>query len=141
MRSRSEARECALKILYQLEITHFSLEKVISDSFFLPKDSTPLKDFSLFLVKGVRDNLEKLDVLIKDYALNWDISRLAIVDKNILRIGIFELLFTEDIPPKVSINEAVELAKKYGDVDSPRFINGILDNIYRQKSSKYKPED
>ena len=86
-------------------------------------------------------NLSYLDEIIKKYVENWEIGRLAIIDKNILRMGIFELLFLDDIPPKVSINEAIELAKKFGDVDSARFVNGVLDRIYKEESKKYKKEN
>ncbi len=81
-------------------------------------------------------NLEFIDSMIKKYVENWEIKRLAYIDRNILRLGCFELLFLEDIPPKVSINEAIELAKRFGDIQSPSFINGVLDKIFRQESKK-----
>jgi len=83
------------------------------------------------LLEGVRKNLAQLDGLIKKYVKNWEIDRMAVIDRNVLRLACFELTFLEDIPPKVSINEAIELAKRFGDLDSPRFVNGILDKIYK----------
>jgi N utilization substance protein B len=77
-----------------------------------------------------------VDKVISRHAENWQISRMAVVDKNILRLGVYELMHTEDIPPKVTINEAVELAKRFGDLDSPKFINGILDSVFRKENIK-----
>ena len=82
--------------------------------------------------------MSSIDALIKKHVKNWEIKRMAVVDRNILRLGCFELLFSEDIPPKVAINEAIELAKRFGDIDSPRFVNGILDKIYKMERSKEK---
>ena len=81
-------------------------------------------------------NCSYLNSVIKKYVKNWEIERMAIIDRNILRLASFELMFVDDIPPKVSINEAVELAKRFGDIDSPRFVNGILDKIYKSESNK-----
>ncbi|MEK7364961.1 MAG: transcription antitermination factor NusB, partial [candidate division NC10 bacterium] len=75
---------------------------------------------------------QKIDELITQYALHWDLERMAVVDRNILRAGIFELLWTTDVPPKVAINEAIEVAKKFGTQESSRFINGILDRIHKE---------
>jgi N utilization substance protein B len=86
-------------------------------------------DFSSQLVQGVAENLEKIDKKISEYATNWRLERMAYVDRNILRLGSYELLFREDIPPKVSINEAVELAKKFSSQEASKFVNGILDKI------------
>jgi len=82
--------------------------------------------------------MPSIDTLIKKHVKNWEIKRMAVVDRNILRMGCFELLFSEDIPPKVAINEAIELAKRFGDIDSPRFVNGILDKIYKIERNEEK---
>ncbi|MCM8823784.1 MAG: transcription antitermination factor NusB [Candidatus Omnitrophica bacterium] len=138
MRSRSKAREIALCILYELEIFRYKLNftDLINTYFENYPKKEPAKNFSLQLVEGVINNLFPIDEVIKKYVKNWEIERIAIIDRNILRIASFELLFLADIPPKVSINEAVELAKKFGDIDSPRFVNGILDKIYKAESKK-----
>jgi transcription antitermination factor NusB len=131
MRSRSKARESALCILYQIEMTKADTDKAV-DSYF---ESAPAKqdvvDFCKQLVQGTLQNKEHVEFLIKKHVKNWEIERMAVVDRNILRMSCFELMFVDDIPPKVSINEAIELAKRYGDMDSPRFVNGILDKIYK----------
>ena len=75
----------------------------------------------------------EIDHKISDYATNWQIKRMAIIDRNVMRIGLYELQHTTDIPPKVAINEAVELAKKYGDLESSKFVNGILDKIHKKE--------
>lgn len=90
-------------------------------------------------LKGVMKNLAKIDTAIKKAAPEWPIEQIASIDKNILRLAIYELLFTNEIPPKVAINEAVELAKTYGSENSSKFVNGVLGTIYRA-SPKYDPK-
>ena|SRR3989338_6101708 len=135
MRKRSLARDWALKILYQTDITHRAIERSVEDFPTQEENSQTLEpeifDFCKRLVFGVHEHLKEIDDKISQYATNWQIKRMAIIDRNILRIGVFELQYTTDIPPKVTINEAVELAKKYGDLDSSKFVNGILDNIHK----------
>ena len=86
--------------------------------------------FWLWVSAGISKDI---DQKISDYATNWQIRRMAIIDRNIMRIGLYELKYTTDIPPKVAINEAVELAKKYGDLESSKFVNGILDKIHKKE--------
>ncbi len=130
MRKRTRARECALKILYQIDVAKQLPESALEDFWTRePRISKEIKAFTKFLVNGTIGNLIKIDEIISKYADNWELKRMATIDRNILRMSTFELLFSEDVPPKVSINEAVELAKKYGDIDSSRFVNGILDKI------------
>jgi N utilization substance protein B len=88
-----------------------------------------IRVFAEPLIRGVITNRERLDQEIRKYAENWDIGRMAVVDRNILRLAIFEMLFREDIPPVVSINEAVDIAKKFSTQDSGKFVNGILDRV------------
>lgn len=132
MRKRTQARELALKILYQADITGKAVS-VASEDFFANEEISEKEiiDFCNILLKGVEKNLPDIDKKISGYALNWEFKRIAIIDRNVLRLGIFELRFANDIPPKVAINEAVELAKKFGDLDSSKFVNGILDNIHK----------
>lgn len=92
--------------------------------------------FYLTLIKGVLENKPRIDSLIERYSSNWKISRMGCVDRNILRIAAYELLFCPDIPPKVSINEAVDIGKLYGTEESGAFINGILDGIYQYEASQ-----
>jgi len=87
--------------------------------------------FSERIVKGVDEHLEDIDQVIQQYAPEWPIQQITIVDRNILRIGVFELKFVKDIPPKVAINEAIELAKSFGGESSGRFVNGVLGAVYK----------
>ncbi len=101
-----------------------------------------VREFTQRLVDGVAANVEAIDAKISHYAANWQIKRMAVIDRNILRLGVYELLHTSDIPPKVTINEAVELAKKYGDLESGKFVNGILDKIHKTEVlTKAAPHD
>ena len=135
MRKRTKARECALKILYQIDITKENYRNSLKEFWANYKISRSTKDFATILVKGTAENIDSIDETIGLNAENWQVKRMAIVDRNILRLATYELLFLDDIPPKVSINEAIELAKKYADLESGKFINGILDKINKSKNS------
>lgn len=134
MRKRTQARENALKILYQAEITRRKIP--VAAQFYWEEfencDQT-IKKFSDRITSGTDEHVEKIDEKISKYANNWQLKRMAVIDRNILRMGVYELLFAPDIPPKVTINEAVELAKKYGDSESSKFVNGILDKIHKEE--------
>ncbi len=136
MRLRSKARAIALSLLYQIELSRADSGQVLDNFLENYPQKQEVIDFFSLLVKGVVENISSIDCLIKKHAKNWAIERMAVIDRNILRMGCFELLFLEDIPPKVAINEAIELAKRFGDVDSPRFVNGILDKIYKMEKEK-----
>jgi N utilization substance protein B len=138
MRKRTFARECALKILYRIEISKESMEDSFLDFWSKTAEAIDKEshDFAETLVKGVYDNLAAIDAIISKYTDNWDISRMAVIDRNIMRMSLYEILYRDDIPPNVSINEAIELAKKYGDVDSGKFVNGILDKIKKTECKK-----
>lgn len=133
MRKRTLAREYALQILYQIDIRRDNYEISLND-FWLAHDEDEgareeIKSFTNELVKGVAENLAAIDAKISQYAANWELGRMAVVDRNILRMGCLELIFRNDIPPKVSINEAIELAKKYSSIEASKFVNGILDKV------------
>lgn len=134
MRKRSRARELALMALYQRDITREATLETLKDFWENHKADAEVRDFATELVTGTVQNLERVDEVIARYADNWEIHRMATVDRNILRLATYELLFVEEIPPKVSINEAVDLAKKFGDVESSRFVNGILDRISKTET-------
>ncbi|MCG8431872.1 MAG: transcription antitermination factor NusB [Candidatus Omnitrophica bacterium] len=132
MRKRTRARECALKVLYQLEMTGQPPEEALRIFWETEGSSAPdddLQGFAADLVRGAHTGREAIDTMIARYAANWQIDRMAVIDRNILRIGSYELKHREDIPPKVSINEAVELAKKYSGQEAGKFVNAILDKI------------
>jgi transcription antitermination factor NusB len=134
MRRRSLSREHALKMLYQMDITKLGLDAIFES--YWKAEETKDEEVMLYadhLVKGIGKNLNEIDGKISEYATNWQLKRMAIIDRNVMRIGLYELKYTQDIPPKVAINEAVELAKKYGDLESSKFVNGILDKIHKKE--------
>ena len=134
MRRRTLAREHALKILYQFDITKRPIETVVA-SYWQAEETKDQEiiTYANLLAQGVGGCIKDIDQKISDYATNWQIKRMAIIDRNVMRIGLYELQHTTDIPPKVAINEAVELAKKYGDLESSKFVNGILDRIHKKE--------
>ncbi|MBL7197274.1 MAG: transcription antitermination factor NusB [Candidatus Omnitrophica bacterium] len=137
MRKRTQAREIALKVLYQIDISHQEPTKATEDFFNYNQEFLEgVKEFSIKIILGTIDNLEAVDKKIAEFATNWELRRMAIVDRNILRLACFELIHLDDIPSKVTINEAVELAKKYGGIDSGKFINGVLDKINKTDIKK-----
>lgn len=140
MRRRTKAREYALKMLYALDIMRESDPAKCIDMFWRENDEADreVKEFAELLVTGVAKNEGVIDKLISQYATNWQLKRMAVIDRNILRFATYELLFREDIPPKVSINEAIDIAKKYGDNESGKFVNGILDKINKAEGGKAK---
>jgi transcription antitermination factor NusB len=136
MRRRTKAREFALQVLYQMDVTGDAAEVAIENFWQAHSEENieeAVKSFMAELVKGVAQNLEAINQKISQYATNWELRRMAVVDRNILRLGSYELMLRDDIPPKVSINEAVELAKKYSGQEAAKFVNGILDKIKSEK--------
>jgi transcription antitermination protein NusB len=128
MGSRHHARERALQILFQYDI--HGRAGLWLDRFWTDNEATDeVKAFAERLVAGVLEKKKELDGLIGKYATNWKVSRMPIVDRNILRAGVYELLWMDDVPAKVTVNEAIELAKSFGDDEASKFINGILDQI------------
>ncbi len=137
MRKRTKAREHALKMLYGVDITKDDcatcMERFWKDNEELDEET---KKFANSIVIGVTKNRDALDKIISECATNWQLKRMAVVDRNILRFAAYELLYSKDIPPKVAINEAIDIAKKYGDADSGKFVNGILDKINKTKTER-----
>ena len=132
MGRRTKSREFALQALYQLNITKQDVAALLVQfqEHFLPGGEAD--EFLRRLVLGVLEHCEELDRLIERYSENWRLDRIDVIDRNILRMALFELLYCEDIPPKVTINEAIDLGKRYGSEDSGSFINGILDRIQNE---------
>jgi len=129
MKARRRARAIALQGLYELDFTRHSTEYALGCRLKddpLPESAT---SFAFHLVEGVLDHTQELDQVMADLAPEWPVDQIAVVDRNILRIAIYELLFDSDTPPKVAINEAVELAKTFGSDSSPRFVNGVLGSL------------
>ena len=132
---RRRAREASLMLLFQIDIGKNTWEtaRQTLDLLGLTEDNL---DFAVDLVQGVQDEIVDLDVLLVRYAREWDIDRFAGVDRSILRMSLYELLHPGDTPATIILNEAIELAKKFGAPESGPFINGILDNIYTMEIKK-----
>ncbi len=137
---RRKARELALQRLFQDDFNRNRSNDRISDTLFSGgKVDAKVKAFSECLVAGVLQYKEEIDAIIQKYTQHWSKERMAIIDRNILRFSIYELFYLKDIPYKVTINEAIEIAKVYGGEDSSAFVNGILDHIYRDEFSSDQP--
>ena len=135
MGRRRKARELALQLLYQLDVQGEGNPQPHLDDFWLRHPVDPqAREFAESLVRGTKTHETEIDELIARYAENWELDRMAVVDRNILRQGIFELRWASGVPPKVAINEALEVAKKFSTHESSRFINGILDRIHKAQA-------
>lgn len=134
MGNRRISREMALKILFQVDLVHCNIDDASTYTFQTEEimqlnDPDSIIEFSLELVRGVLSKINDIDILIKNHASNWSLERMANIDRNILRIAIYEIVYIDNIPKSVSINEAVELAKKYSTESSFGFVNGVLGKI------------
>ncbi len=133
MGRRRQARECALQLLYELDVRGDSDPGPVLDAFWqrqpVPED---VRTFADALVRGVAAHRPKIDELIVRFAEHWELDRMAVVDRNVLRAGIWELLWGVDVPPKVAINEALEIARRFSTEESTGFINGLLDRVRRE---------
>ena len=144
MSNRHLSRTIAMQTLYEWDFNRKTknLEPLKILAYNLKEFAPSFNDhgFSENIIKGVVKNLSAIDNYIKKYAPEWPIEQITIVDRNILRIGIYELKFASDIPPKVAINEAIELAKTFGGESSGKFVNGVLGSIYKdmQKEKEQK---
>ncbi|MGB0060740.1 transcription antitermination factor NusB [Candidatus Binatus sp.] len=138
---RHQGRELALKTLYRIDICGGASSDDLTALF----DSFPVEDearrFAVQLVEGVRREQPALDKHLADALEHWSVKRLSRVDHNVMRIALYELLRMEDIPARVTIDEAIELAKCYGDIESGRFVNGVLDEIAGRLGLKQKGDD
>lgn len=131
MGNRRKARELALNALFQGEMTATSAVEnfpLLCENFEINKKAIP---YGRELVYGITDKRDELDAKIEESAVNWRVSRMSVLDRNIIRLAAYEMMFKEDVPPRVAIDEAIELAKRYCAEDSPGFINGILDAILK----------
>lgn len=130
---RRQSREFALQILYQRDAGGEPIEAVIASFWESQGVAQPdIRGFAEELVRGAERQRESIDQRIRAASEHWDPARMAAIDRTILRLAIFELLHRDDIPPKVSINEYIEIAKKFSTEDSGAFVNGILDRIWRE---------
>jgi len=146
--NRHLSRIIALQSLYEYDFRNSldmsdlktDMQEILDRNIAVYSQALEEPDFTLDLVTGTQKNIAKIDALIAPAAPEWPIDQIAKVDKSILRLAIYELIFKKEVPPKVAINEAVELAKSFGGDNSSKFINGVLGTIYRQ-SEIYEPEE
>lgn len=127
MRERRKARRAALEVLYQSETADLPVDDIIRDRLFWREGALP--EFSVRILAGIVDGQGRIDEIISQSTEHWALERMSIVDRNILRMAIYEMLSEPDIPTSVSVNEAVELAKVYGSSESGKFVNGILGRV------------
>jgi transcription antitermination protein NusB len=135
---RRQARELALQVLFFLDMDKKNPEEENLKAFcanYQEELTQSVQPFFMELVRGVQENKSQIDTLIQKYSKNWKLSRMPAVDRNIIRIAAFELLKLEDIPPTVTINEAIEIAKEYGTDESGPFVNGILESVKEEVRS------
>jgi transcription antitermination factor NusB len=129
---RTDAREIALKLLYAMDLAGVPAVDAQVNDLLAREGATPLaRKIAVELFSGTRTCLAEIDAALQEAALNWQLSRMPCVDRAVLRLGAFELMQMHDVPPRVSINEAVELAKKYSTEKSGSFVNGVLDKVYQ----------
>ena len=139
MTRRTRGREIALQVLYQLEqnpgLDPLEVRRFVERRLRDPK----VREFAESLIAGVQAHRPRIDGLISEVAENWRLDRMAAIDRNILRIGAFEMLLCPEVPTKVAINEALELAKRYSTGQSSRFVNGILDRLHAAEAARQRP--
>ena len=132
MGRRRQAREAALQLLYALEVSQQQVSEVLSAPWVQEMIPAAAWDFTVALVAGVMAHRAEIDALIQEWSTHWSLERIGVIERNILRLAIYELLYMPDIPPNVTINEAVEIAKKYGGEEAFAFVNGILDRAKQE---------
>jgi N utilization substance protein B len=132
MKTRRRARRVTLEVLYEYDIAQHPPGEILQRRLLANQMDTSGAEFASHLVQGTLKYMDGMDILIARYAPEWPLSQMAVIDRNILRIAIFEFVASEETPVKVAINEAVELAKTYGSDSAPRFINGVLGTLAEQ---------
>ncbi len=134
--SRRKTRIIALQVLYEADAVRHDSSSVLERRTEEDSLSSSSESFADSLVRGVLENREEIDKIITEFAPSWPVGQMAIVDRNLLRLAIFEMLFGDETPPKVAINEAVEMAKVFGSDNSPKFVNGVLGSIIENARNK-----
>jgi N utilization substance protein B len=129
--ARTKARKRALDVLFESEVRGLPLDGTLEER--LAAQDPPLADYSVELVRGVREHQDRIDELLSTYAEGWTLDRMPSVDRNVLRLGVFELLYAEDVPDAVALSEAVALVRELSTDESPSFVNGVLGAIQRHE--------
>jgi transcription antitermination protein NusB len=133
MGPRRKAREYALQMLFQWDITHDAIDEIVATFFEnQTEDSEAVSNFASQLVKGTVEHVEQIDEMIRRHAEHWRLDRMATVDRNLLRLAVQEFLYEKETPKTVVINEAIEIARRFSALESPQFINGVLDSIKKE---------
>jgi N utilization substance protein B len=132
MGRRTKARECALQILYQWDVTREPMDRVVGLFWQVRSTTEQTRELAERLARGAQRHLDEIDAAVARAATNWRLERIAGVDRNILRVAAYELMRSPETPASVVIDEAVELAKRFGEADSPPFVNGVLDAVKRE---------
>ena len=133
MSARTKARKRALDVLFASELRGESANEALDRA--LAEGERPNNDYTVTLVRGVVEHQERIDQLLRDYSEGWSLERMPAVDRNVLRIGVFEMLYAEDVPDPVAISEAMALVGDLSTDESPAFVNGVLGTILRNKPS------
>ena len=131
MAARSKARKRALDLIYASEMRNRSTKDALAEL----NDAGPVNEYTVRLVEGVTANRARLDEVISTYAQGWTLDRMPSVDRNVLRLGVFEVLYVDDVPDAVAVSEALQLVRDLSTDDSPGFVNGVLGNIVRDKAT------
>lgn len=139
MGQRRKAREHTLRILFQMEFEDSDPQEAVTQYWESRKTAGEIKEYSTWLAKGIASHQKEIDSLIQSVSEHWRISRMALVDRNILRMAVFELLYEDSIAPAIVINEAIEIARRYSGDEAATFVNGILDAIRKSMEKKKKP--
>lgn len=136
MTNRRRAREAAVQVLYRYDLVKENYNKTVPETIQRQNLNPESSEYFQRIIKSTFEHITEIDKCIDEHLKTWTLDRLATIDRSVLRIGCCELLFFPDIPPKVTINEAVDIAKKYSDDESGRFVNGVLDAIYKTLAVK-----
>lgn len=142
MGQRRKAREHTLRILFQMEFEDSNPHEALDQYWKSRKTTAEIKEYSTWLAKGIASNQKTIDSLIQSVSEHWRISRMALIDRNILRMAVFELLYEDNIAPAIVINEAIEIARRYSGDEAATFVNGILDAVRKtlEKEKKQSKE-
>ena len=141
MATRRQAREWVVQILFNLDLNKIPMDELFADFWKELKSSEKSRLFTQDHVRGVMEHIKDIDTELQSCATNWDIKRMGVIERNVMRMAIYEMLYCKDIPPVVSINEAVDIAKYFSSQESGKFVNGILDNIRKKLSRAARGEN
>ena len=137
---RKEERELVFKALYSLHMDPNPIDKIIDDVISLNDISGEISEYVKISIANIIKHKDEVDAIIERFLSNWDFKRVSPIDISLLRLAIGEMLYSSDIPPEVSINEVIELSKKYSNDNAPKFINGILDSVLKEEKGISRPE-